>query len=128
MATIVVADDDAYNRLLVATLLEASDHIVLEAASGEEALSLAREHTPDLVIVDLHMPGMHGVDLIQRLRGDAKTSHVKIIIYTATASNQMMSDFSQAFLVNATLPKPSEPNEILRIVHATLDSLAGPGP
>ena len=89
---------------------------------GEDALSLAQRETPDLVIVDLRMPGMDGVELIRRLRSDPGIASVKILVHTATAGDALMDDFLAAEAVNGAIPKPCEPAEVLRIVGAALAS------
>lgn len=121
MAKILVVDDDATNRLLLATILEAGKHAVLEAAGGDQALELARSERPDIVIADFHMPGMHGVDFIRRLREDAATADIRVIIHTATkdtAIRQFVDDVG----VYGVLPKPFEPGDVVRIIAEVLES------
>ncbi len=66
--TILVVDDEAEIRLLLRDFLEKHDFIVLDAADGQQALKLAGEHQPDLVITDLLLPKEHGVDVMQAIK------------------------------------------------------------
>jgi CheY-like chemotaxis protein len=120
VARILVADDNASNRLLLSTVLEARDHVVLEAGTGNQALAIAQERQPELLIVDLYMPGLHGVELVKRLRSHELTESIKVVIYTATTTDAAMRQFIHDFAIDAVLPKPSEPSEIIRIVEQAL--------
>jgi CheY-like chemotaxis protein len=120
MATILVADDDPSNRLLLATILEARQHVVLEAAAGEEALALAVQQRLDLVVLDLHMPGIHGADLVRRLRAHPATAALKIVVSTATSPSAALERFAEDEQLAAILPKPCEPEEIIRIIDDAL--------
>ena len=70
MSSILVLDDRATERELLATVVQYMGHTVLEAQTGEEALDLARETRPELIIVDLMMPGMNGAEFVRALRAD----------------------------------------------------------
>ena len=120
MARILVADDDAASRLLVATVLQHAGHTVIEAADGDAALSAVAAENPDLLLVDLNMPGTSGVNVIRRLRGDARHRDLAIALYTATPPNAAMRDFMEIYAVRAAVPKPSEPEELLRALEGAL--------
>lgn len=70
MKTILVADDKAAGRELVRSVLEACGYIVVEACDGNEAVRLARQSRPDLILLDLHMPNMDGFGALKELRGE----------------------------------------------------------
>ncbi len=72
MKTVLVADDKATSRELVRTVLEKSGYAVVEAGDGIEALRNARESKPDLIILDLHMPGLDGFGVVQEIRRDRR--------------------------------------------------------
>lgn len=72
MATILVADDRPTNRQFLVTLLGYVGHRVLEASDGLEALEVVRAEPPDLMIVDIVMPRMDGVEFVRELRRDPK--------------------------------------------------------
>ena len=116
MARILVVDDEPNNRLLLATILELGGYVVAEAADGAEALLAANAERPDLIVLDLHMPGMSGFDVIKALRADPLLATVKVALYTATAPNPELQVLIDAAGVQGVIPKPSEPREVLDIV------------
>lgn len=79
-ATILIVDDEPPIRRLLRTTLSAHDHRIVEAANGAEALSAMRHHRPDLVLLDLGLPDVDGLELIARLRGLA---HVPIVVLSS---------------------------------------------
>jgi DNA-binding response OmpR family regulator len=81
-ATVLVVEDDARIRVALRLALEEEGHQVEEAESGEDALDVTHRVTPDVVLVDIVLPGMSGLDLCRALR---KTSDVPIIVVTARA-------------------------------------------
>ena len=76
MARILVVDDDAAVRLLLRTLLERRGHFVVEAENGDEGLRYYRDAPTDLVITDIQMPVMDGLQMIKELRGDFPTAKI----------------------------------------------------
>ena len=78
-----VVDDDVSIRLLLSHILTAAGHRVVCAASGDEALRLLERATPDLMIVDLLMPGISGWDLLEFMREHPRLSTVPVIVLTA---------------------------------------------
>ncbi len=82
---ILVADDKATGRELVRTVLENSGHTVIEACDGLEAVRLAREARPDLIILDIHMPGKDGFSVIKELRSDPLFAATPVMALTASA-------------------------------------------
>ncbi len=99
MKKVLIADDKAAGRELVRTVLEKSGCTVFEAADGVEALRCAREHQPDLIILDIHMPGMDGFGVIQELRRDPQFASTPIVALTASA---MQGDRERAMSIGFT--------------------------
>lgn len=122
MARILIVDDEPANRLLVSTLLQYAGHQVSEAESGDRALASAKSHPPDLVIVDLFLPGMHGTQFVKKLREERDLKQTRVALYTATQIDSMLKDFMNVHGVSHVIPKPSEPEELLRIVNEALQS------
>lgn len=85
MKKVLIADDKATSRELVRTVLEKSGYMVVEAGDGLEALRNARESKPDLIILDLHMPGLDGFGVIQELRRDQEFAATPVMALTASA-------------------------------------------
>src|SRR5437868_14461606 len=83
MARILHIEDDPGNRLLVRKLLQAAGHSVTEAVDGLEGVQLACAERPDLVLVDLNLPGLDGYEVTLRLRGEPSLGGVPIVAITA---------------------------------------------
>jgi two-component system sensor histidine kinase/response regulator len=80
---LLVVDDDRVNVELLSDLLEAMEYRVVGAYGGEEALRVAREQSPDLVLLDVMMPGMNGIEVCRRLKADPATSGIPVVFVTA---------------------------------------------
>lgn len=85
MAKILVVDDDARNLRLVITALEQAGHDVLTAEGGAEGVAVALANAPDLVLMDVQMPGMDGIAALRRLRAEPRTAALKVAAFTALA-------------------------------------------
>ena len=83
--TILLADDHEDNRLALLTVLAREGYLTLGAANGREAVEAAREHLPDLVLMDLAMPVMDGRQAMLRLKEDPRTAHIPVVVLTAMA-------------------------------------------
>jgi len=125
---VVVVDDTAADRELLVAILGSAGYEVLAAASGEQALRLARARLPDLIIADILMPTMDGYELVRELRGDEATAAVAVIFYTATYLIEEVSQLAAAVGVSHILVKPCEPDEVLRAVQAAESDRPGPLP
>ncbi len=82
-STILIVDDEIQNRKLLEALLLPEGYITLSAGTGEEALASIAQHTPDLILLDVLMPGMDGYELAEILKADPATSSIPIIMVTA---------------------------------------------
>lgn len=120
MARILVVDDDINNRLLLRLVLEHAGHEIREASDGGEALASANASKPDLIIMDLHMPGMDGIEFINALRADAALAKTRVALYTATVPDESMRQFMELAGIGSVIEKPSEPSEVLAAVEAAL--------
>ena len=85
MATILVVEDNAANLKLALTLLAVAGHTALTAGDGEAGVRLAREHRPDLILMDVQMPGMDGLAATALLKADAATASIPVVALTAFA-------------------------------------------
>jgi len=83
--TILLAEDHEDNRIALLTVLEHGGYRTLAACNGQEAVDLATEHLPDLVVMDLAMPVMNGKDAMRALKADPRTAGIPIIVLTAMA-------------------------------------------
>ncbi len=118
--TILVVDDRAINREFLITLLGYSNHHIIEAADGLEALRVTKEKYPDLIITDILMPTMDGYEFIQHVRSDPKIAKTPVIFYTATYKLDEASLLASKCKVEYVLAKPSEPTVILETVNKAL--------
>ena len=85
MARILVVDDDPRTLRLAVTVLEQAGHEVLSAEGGAEGIEAALAHAPDLVLMDVQMPGMDGVAALRCLRAEPRTAALKVVALTALA-------------------------------------------
>jgi CheY-like chemotaxis protein len=85
MANILLVEDNETNMKLSLFLLESADHAVVTAMNAEAALTLARERHPDLILMDIQLPGMDGLQATAVLKGDEATRDIPVIALTALA-------------------------------------------
>ena len=85
---ILVVEDNDNNRLLVRDVLQASGYVVAEAETAEDGLRMAAAQHPALILMDIQLPGMNGIEALQRLRADPTTSAIPVIAVTASAMAQ----------------------------------------
>jgi DNA-binding response OmpR family regulator len=114
-----VADDDDDIRDLVAFRLDRAGYEVLRAGDGQEALDLARQHIPDLAVLDVMMPKLTGYDVTREMRADATTSRIPVILLTARVQE---ADVARGFEAGADdyVKKPFSPQELKARVQAVL--------
>ncbi|WP_219267872.1 EAL domain-containing response regulator [Pseudomonas sp. Xaverov 259] len=87
-ATLLIVDDEPQVRKLLETLLQHEGYQTLTASSGEEALLLVAQQPPDLILLDIMMPGMDGYDVASQLKGNAATANIPIIMLTALSESE----------------------------------------
>lgn len=129
MIRVVVADDQALVRSGFAVLLESADDIevVGEAADGAEAVELVRRSRPDVVLMDIRMPAMDGIEATRRIAGSPETSATKVLVLTTFDLDEYVFDALRAgasgFLLKDTIPV-----DLLAAVHvvAAGDALLAP--
>ena len=116
---VLVADDDPDILTLVGFRLERAGYEVLPARDGDEALALALERQPDLAILDVMMPKLDGYEVTQRLRDNAATSGMPVILLTARVQE---ADITRGFEAGADdyIKKPFSPQELRARVQAIL--------
>lgn len=117
---ILLVEDNERNMKLFRDVLGANGYRTLEATSGEQAVALALEHRPDLVLMDIRLPGIDGVQTLGRLRADERTALTPVLAVTAQA---MRGDREQ-FLAAGFDDYLSKPVDVGRLVEA-VKKLAG---
>lgn len=123
-AVILVVEDDPDIREVVRFNLEREGYSVLSASRGEEALALVRRSVPDLVVLDIMLPGLDGLEVCKAMRKDLKTTNVPVVMLTAKADE---SDVIRGFELGADdyVTKPFSPKVLTARVKAALRRAAG---
>ncbi len=122
-AKVLIVDDEIDSLKLIGLLLESKGYQIVAAQNGERAIEKALQEPPDLVILDVMMPGMSGYEVCRRLRTDPRTATIPILMFTA--KTQVM-DKVIGFEAGADeyLTKPIQPAELLDRVEMLLSSTA----
>jgi CheY-like chemotaxis protein len=115
-ATILVCDDDASLRELVRAVLGPAYHFI-EAADGTEALAAAREFSPDLIVLDVMLPGLSGIEVLEELRRDEDLKHMPVVVITAWSHAEVEAQVAGA---DRFVSKPFDPDELSNIVEELL--------
>jgi len=118
--TILIVDDDPNQRALYQEELSDEGYRVVAAADGREALKLAREHNPHLVVLDINMPGMDGLDTLSHLL--EINSRLPVVINTAYASYK---ESFTSWSADAYLVKTADLSEMKQVVRRLLEEKAG---
>ncbi|MEV0901498.1 response regulator [Actinoplanes sp. NPDC049802] len=126
MATVMVVDDVAANRDIVRMLLGFRGHEVIEAQNGADALRLAHTHHPDVVVSDVLMPGIDGLELVHRLRADPdpEAASAPVIFYTANYLEPETRPLAEACGVSQVVLRSQDPDTLLDAIDSAL--AAGP--
>jgi two-component system phosphate regulon response regulator PhoB len=125
MLTILIADDEPHVVELVRITLEDDRVRVFDAGDGHGALAIAEALGPDLVLLDVHLPDVSGLEVCRRLRKHPRLAATKVIMLTAAAQQD---DIARGFSAGATdyLTKPFSPVRLLSLVERLMPRLAWP--
>jgi two-component system, cell cycle response regulator DivK len=113
--TILYVEDNEANRMIVRDLLKRTKYRLIEAHDGEAGVAMAIEQRPDLILMDIQLPKISGIEAMRRLRAEAATAHTPIIAITSFA---LSGDDLKAKEAGATayLAKPYSPFDLLKLV------------
>lgn len=120
-ATILLVDDEAPIRLVVGARLRSLGYTVLEARDGEEALRLAQEHKPSLVLSDLQMPHMSGLELCLALQSDPATASIPAVLLTSRGY-VLSAEQLEAAGVRELMSKPFSVRDVVERVQRIIGS------
>jgi len=116
---ILIADDELDIRTLLVSILKSENYDVITASDGAEALMAIKTSHPDVVILDIMMPKLDGMQVLQKVREDAEISSIPVIMLTAKASDKdILSGYK--YDANYYIPKPFEISDILEGVRMVL--------
>ncbi|MDD9920402.1 MAG: response regulator [Alphaproteobacteria bacterium] len=117
--TILTVDDSISIRQMVAFTLKQAGFNVVEASDGEQGLQVARNNSVDLIITDLNMPNMDGLQMIQNLRGDAAYKFTPILMLTTESDDTKKMAGKQAG-ATGWLVKPFNPEQLLKVINKVM--------
>jgi len=123
-AKILHVEDNASNRKIVRDLLGSRGHQVVEALDGEEALAAAERERPDLILMDVQLPRVSGLEATRRIKARPDLSHIPIVAVTSFA---LSGHDQQAYAAGCDryVAKPYKPRELLRIIEELLGGTNG---
>jgi len=121
MSLVLIVEDNEKNLKLVRDVLQVKGYETIEAVTGEDGVALARERKPDLILMDIQLPGINGIEALKTLRADATTAHIPAIAVTASVMQQDRKLITEAGF-DAYLSKPLDLREFLATVKKLLES------
>jgi len=105
MSLVLIVEDNERNLKLVRDVLQAKGYATIEAGTAEEGLELARARAPGLILMDIHLPGMSGIEALGILRADPATASIPVIAVTASVMKESVREVMAAGF-NAFIEKP----------------------
>lgn len=119
MARILVVDDSVTLRRMVAQVMKEAGHSVEQAENGEQALRVIAAFNPELVLTDMYMPGMDGIDLAIKIRAMPQFGAIPILVLSTDASTEVKAR-GKANRVTGWIAKPFDPNVLQSVVEKVL--------
>jgi two-component system, cell cycle response regulator DivK len=119
VSVILIVEDNDKNLKLVRDVLQVKGYTTLEAGTGEDGIQLAALHKPDLILMDIHLPGINGIEALRVLRADAATASIPVIAVTASVMQQDRKLITDAGF-DGYVGKPINLKEFLDAVHNIL--------
>ncbi|HTM61636.1 MAG TPA: response regulator [Burkholderiales bacterium] len=120
MKKVLIVEDNDKNMKLARDVLQNKGYQTLEAVTGEDGVQLAKQHVPDLVLMDIQLPGINGIEAFKQIRADAKTAKVPVVALTASVTPTDRSAISAAGF-DAFVSKPINLKEFLETVKRLVD-------
>ena len=120
MSTVLIVEDNEKNMKLARDILQAKGYTTVEAVTGEEGVKLAKEKKPDLVLMDIQLPGINGIEAFKQLRADAQTAGIPVVALTASVTPTDRSQITAAGF-DAFISKPISLKEFVETVKRLLE-------
>ena len=121
MSVILIVEDNEKNMKLVRDVLQVKGYQTLEAATAEDGIALAQAHSPDLVLMDIQLPGMNGIEALGVLRANPATARIPVIAVTASVMQQDRKMITEAGF-DAYIGKPINLKEFLQAVREMIEA------
>ncbi len=123
MSTILIVEDNEKNMKLARDVLQAKGYATLEAVNGEDGVRLALAHKPDMVLMDIQLPDINGVEAFTLIRANAETAHIPVVAFTASVTPMDRNRITDAGF-DGFIGKPVNLKEFLETVRKTLEGRA----
>jgi len=120
MTLIMNVEDNEKNMKLVRDVLQAKGYATVEAVTGEDGVRLAAERKPDLILMDIQLPGISGIEALRRLRANAETAAIPAVAVTASVMQQDRNQITEAGF-DGYIGKPINLREFLETVRSMLE-------
>lgn len=121
MSTILIVEDNEKNMKLARDVLQSRGYTTLEAVTGEDGVRVAVERKPDLVLMDIQLPGINGIEALRRVRADPECARIPIVAFTASVMSSDRSQITEAGF-DGFIGKPINLKEFLETVKRVLDA------
>jgi CheY-like chemotaxis protein len=119
MSLVLIIEDNERNLELVRDILQAKGHDTLEARTAEEGLKVAHAQTPQLILMDIQLPGMNGIEALKALRAEPRTAGIPIVAITASVMQSDRQEIMSAGF-DGFIEKPITVRSFMDVVEATL--------
>ena len=120
MSLVLIIEDNEKNMKLARDILQAKGYKTVEAETGEEGVKLAKERKPDLVLMDIQLPGINGIEAFKQIRADTKTKSIPVIALTASVTPTDRSQITAAGF-DAFISKPISLKEFVETVKRLIE-------
>lgn len=118
--SILIVDDVEEDRVYLRGVLEGAGRIVIEAKSAEEGLQIARQQQPSMIVMDIKLPGINGLEATRRLKSDPLTARTPVIVVTASHAGERKNVVGARY--DALLEKPVSSEELLATVNRLMQA------
>ena len=118
---VLAIEDNLSNMILISRVVEAEGYDLLRAEDGNQALQILKDEMPDLILLDINIPGIHGLDLARQLKADDRLAKIPLV---ATTANVLLGDRERCLEAGCDdyLPKPLDIRELRKVMHAYIDA------
>lgn len=119
-SSVLIVDDNEIHQYALARALQHANFEVLVAHTGNEALELARNHKPDVLLLDINLPDVNGFEVCARLKTDGNTGLIPIIFHSATSATAAAQSYAQALGAAAFLTYPIDTEQLIIVLHGAI--------